>query len=89
MKKQKSSEKEKSSHNRDMIWVTEDLRSLKIRDIPSSHLSNIDLFLQAKKEKCIIAWGIKKYNYICKNIRQELRLRKLNRLATEIDTELF
>jgi len=67
-------------HNRDMVWTTADGRKLKLRDITTKHLCNIS----ARIEKVITnkrrAGAIKKLSNLRKNIKLELRLRKLNRL---------
>jgi hypothetical protein len=80
---------EKKTHDRDMIWKTVTGVEVKIRDLNSDHLTNIETFLRKRKEPCIEAWGNRKYEIVCFNIKQELRLRKLNRLANPDTTELF
>lgn len=85
----KKANPEKKTHDRDMLWETVTHDRIKIRDLNSDHLTNIETFLKKKKEPCIEAWGRKKYDVVCFNIKQELRLRKLNRLANPETEELF
>jgi hypothetical protein len=72
-------------HNRDIIWVTERDERIKIRDLSSVHLSNIQNFIKTHKSSYRIKYGKKGYKYLEYNIKQELRLRKLNRL--DIDSK--
>lgn len=73
-------------HNRDMIWETKEGEISKIRDMSSNHLVNILNFI----DKNIIAyetlWGKKMIKESKYNIKQEIRLRKLNMI--EINNQI-
>lgn len=77
-------------HNRDMIWVTADGRQLKLRDITSKHLVNISYHLDKNLNAFIQKFGKAKIENCKYNIKQEIRLRKLNRIKSDINEgELF
>jgi len=65
-----------------MIWTTKEGIRLKIKDIPSAHLSNIFFFIESKNEAYRLRYGSKKLKKIKFNIKQEIRFRKLNRINT-------
>lgn len=70
-------------HNRNEIWHTKDGRSLKLRDISSMHLENILNYIERDKVR------LNKYkNNFLIDLKQEIRLRKLNRLSND-DSNLF
>lgn len=76
-------------HNRDMIWTTKEGERLKIKDISSAHLSNISFFIESKNEAFRIKYGSKKLKKIKFNIKQEIRFRKLNRINTSQENDIF
>lgn len=72
-------------HNRDMVWTTADGRRNKIRDLTSAHLVNIKKHIEENKNQFLTMLGEQRLETCLFNIRQEIRLRKLNRL--ELDGE--
>lgn len=72
-------------HNRDMLWTTAGGVRNKIRDLTSSHLVNIEKHIEENKNKFLTMLGEQRLDTCLFNIRQEIRLRKLNRL--ELDNE--
>lgn len=76
-------------HNRDLIWGTSDGRKLKLRDITSSHLCNILKHIDNNIDAFIRLHGNAKIEYYKKNILQEIRYRKLNRIKLDNDENLF
>lgn len=69
-------------HNRDMIWTNKEGERIKIKDINSSHLTNIIPFIKKHKDAFDLKYGKKQVKYMLKNIKQEIRFRKLNRIKT-------
>ena len=67
-------------HNRDMIWGSNDGRKMKIRDINSTHLTNILSHIDKNIDTFNQRYGKTRIDECVYNISQELRLRKLNRL---------
>lgn len=57
-----------------MIWRTNDGMELKIKDIPTAHLCNIFSMIKKNPRRT------KNTKKFIKNIGQEIRLRKLNRI---------
>jgi hypothetical protein len=74
-------------HNRDMIWTTREGKSAKIRNMSSDHLVNvikyIDINIDTYESRC----GKKKIKETKHNIKQEIRLRKLNRIELNSNEE--
>lgn len=77
-------------HNRDMIWYTSDGKKLKIKCIPSTHLTNILKHIDKNSYMFNMKFGKKSMENTRYNITQEIRFRKLNRLNIESQgNELF
>jgi hypothetical protein len=74
-------------HNRDMIWGTSDGRKIKLIDMTSAHLSNLLPYIEKRKDKYLKYFGEERMKECIYNIKQELRLRKLNRLNSLSDSE--
>ncbi len=67
-------------YNRDMIWTTREGKSAKIRDMSSDHLVNVIKYIDNNIDAYEFRWGKKKIKETKHNIKQEIRLRKLNRI---------
>jgi len=77
-------------HNRDLIWTTSNGRRIKIRDITSNHLQNILNKLKIDKHLFVQKFGKNKVEKYLVVIKQEIRLRKLNRIKiNNQDKKLF
>lgn len=72
-------------HNRDMIWTTAGGKKNKISDLTSDHLVNIEKHIEENRNQFLTMLGEQRLETCLFNIRQEIRLRKLNRL--ELDSE--
>lgn len=76
-------------HDRDMTWKSADGRSKKIRDMSSDHLVNILNFVDVNISAYNNKYGKERVEYTIYNIKQEIRLRKLNRIQIDNNEELF
>jgi len=77
-------------HNRDMVWYNIKGVPIKIKCIPSAHLTNILNFINKNERGFNMKFGENKMIDTKHNITQEIRMRKLNRLNIESqDDELF
>ena len=74
-------------HNRDMIWTTSEGKRNKIRDLTSLHLVNIEKHIDEHKVMFLSMLGEQRLDTCLFNIRQEIRLRKLNRIELEGEEE--
>lgn len=73
----------KNIYNRDLIWKTSDGRRLKLREIPSTHLTNILNHIKKYINSYIEQFGKERTDYYIHHIQQELRMRKLNRIQMD------
>ena len=74
-------------HNRDMIWTTSEGKRCRICDLSSTHLVNIINHIEKNKNNFLIMFGDQTLKYYLFNIRQEIRLRKLNTIESSKDEE--
>lgn len=74
-------------HNRDLVWTTRERRNIKIRDMQSSHLENTIRFINNHIDAYNKKFSITGTEYIIHCMKQELRLRKLNKLNIESNNE--
>ena len=74
-------------HNRDMLWETREHNKIKIRDLTSAHLSNLITHIDRRIDAYIDHYGEDVVIEIKKNINQEVRFRKLNRIENSKDEE--
>ena len=74
-------------HNRDMIWTTREGKSSKIRDMSSDHLVNVVKYIDDHIDAYESRWGKKEIKETKHNIKQEIRLRKLNRIKLSNEEE--
>ena len=74
-------------HNRDMLWITNDHRKLKLRDLTSAHLDNISKQVNNNLNTFEFKFGKERTKNLKNNITQEIRLRKLNRIKIDNDNE--
>lgn len=74
-------------HNRDLIWNTADGRSLKIKDMNSTHLTNILHHIESNIQAFTAKHGETKIENYKHSILQEIRFRKLNRINNSNEEE--
>jgi hypothetical protein len=74
-------------HNRDMLWETKDHKKIKISDLSSDHLSNLIPHIERRIFAYIDHYGEEGVVEIKKNINQEIRFRKLNRIEISKDED--
>jgi ribosome biogenesis GTPase A len=74
-------------HNRDLIWTTASGKEFKIRDMTGSHLENTLKHIDKNLNAFVSAFGTKRIDNLKYNIKQEIRLRKLNRLSLDWSSE--
>lgn len=72
-------------HNRQLVWITREGKHIKLEDMTSSHLNNLYFYLKNNKNKILLSR--KEYKDYMFNIKQELRLRKLNRIEMSQDED--
>ena len=70
-----------------MIWITRGGKRLKIRDMESNHLVGVLIFIDKHILNFKARYGEKKTNKKIYNIKQEVRLRKLNRIKINKEEE--
>lgn len=76
-------------HDRDLVWIKANGEHIKIRNMTSSHLINILNLLERDFTKFVSIYGKNKMLKAKKNIKQEIRYRKINRINMENNNELF
>jgi hypothetical protein len=74
-------------HNRDMLWETREHKKIKIRDLSSDHLNNLIPHMDRRIEAYIDHYGEDGVVEIKKNINQEIRFRKLNRIEMNVNED--
>lgn len=76
-------------YNRDLVWTTREHKQIKIKDMQNSHLENAIRFINNHIDAYNKKFGNKRTEEYILCMKQELRLRKLNRLNIESIDELF